>query len=135
MQFLLTTIWTSSRSLPTSFRANLTCGSTQLHLGHPQYTVFQTHKIRHSEADSLCPLLRAVARARLGRRLRSLCRKRARVCGQRRNHKLELQCHLQENNREAISSWPPVLWDQEETKNLKNSASRGSKKPGTVVSI
>lgn len=50
------------------------------------------------------------------------------VCMEGRNHKLKLQCHLQEDKREDIHSWPGTLQDQGKTHNLKNSATGGCKR-------
>lgn len=67
-----------------------------------------------SVASSLYMLPRtATRRARFDRRLGSMTRKQAKVFWQKTNYKPELQRHLQENKRQAVSIWPGALQDRE----------------------
>lgn len=88
MWFLLTAIWTPSGSPPTNFKENLTYGSTQLSHRHLQHTVWQTHQTPNLR-QNLYVHSWVVTRVRFGR-IRSLSKKQARACGQRKIHKLEL---------------------------------------------
>ena len=52
-----------------------------------------------------------------------------------RDHKFKLQCHLWENKREAVSTWPCVLQDENTAYKIKNCVIRRNNKCWASASI
>lgn len=123
--FLLTAVWTPSRSPPTKHRERLACEYPQLAHRHPP--------VLHSTAPTpphpwlmLCASLRVMSV--------SLCRSQGSGTRSRHTNLCIQQSVPWESKREAVSAWPGFAgW--REGRQSKHSLLRGSRKCGVGISI
>lgn len=132
-QILLIVSQAPSRSpLMTTWEC-LTCGFPQLAQGHCQGLACLTHTHPDAVASSLCMFPLTVVSVSFGRWMVRIHRKPVQISKAGRGHKLETYCHLLENKREDVSTWPVCCRIKRLTYKPKNSDKRKKEVCSTYI--